>query len=232
VGFWGCSRRGWAHRDKIVADLAPELRFLIVTEGSSDAKILAHALRILRPEVADFFCFVDMEEGYPFSGTGNLHRFCQGLVSIGILNRVLIVYDNDAEGSARYVATRRLTMPSNMRVMKLPDLPEFECFRTIGPNGVGTDDINGRAAAIECYLDLSSGRATQPCTRWSNFNKEISVYHGTLIDKEFYTREFLKLTHEKLGYDFAKIGVVLDSIIAECSAIAEAISTGSGRRRR
>ena len=153
--FGDAVAEGWVDRDKIVRDLSPDLRFLIVTEGSSDAKILAHALRMLRPEIADFFSFVDMQEGYPFSGTGNLHRFCQGLMSIGILNRVLIIYDNDAEESARYVSTRRLRMPPNMRVMKLPDLPAFECFETIGPSGVSMDDINGRAAAIECYLDLS-----------------------------------------------------------------------------
>jgi hypothetical protein len=222
---------GWANRGEIVADLAPELRFLIVTEGSSDAKILAHALKMLRPEIADFFYFVDMEEGYPFSGTGNLHRFCQGLVSIGILNRVLIIYDNDAEGSARYTATRRLAIPSNMRVMKLPDLAEFEYFKTIGPNGAGTDDINGQAAAIECYLDLTWRREMQPYVRWNNFNKEVNAYQGTLIDKESYARAFLDVIHRNVGYDFGKINIVLDSVIAECTAIAEALSTDSGRRR-
>ena len=215
---------GWTERNNIVRDLAPELRFLLVTEGSSDAKILSHAFKMLRPEVADFFYFVDMEEGYPFSGTGNLHRFCQGLVSIGILNRVLIIYDNDAEGSARYAATKRLTIPPNMRVMKLPDLSVFENFQTIGPNGVGTDDINGRAAAIECYLDLSWKHATQPYVRWINFNKEIDEYHGALINKEMYAREFLYIKDEETGYNFRNIQIVLDSIISECTAIAEALS--------
>jgi hypothetical protein len=54
-------------------------RFLIVTEGSSDAAIIGKAFRLLSPHIADFFDFVDMEEGYPFSGTGNVFRaspFC------------------------------------------------------------------------------------------------------------------------------------------------------------
>ena len=63
---------GYARREDFVRPLDPVDRFLIVTEGSSDAAILRHALKMLRPHVADFFDFVDMEEGYPFSGTGNL----------------------------------------------------------------------------------------------------------------------------------------------------------------
>jgi hypothetical protein len=54
---------GWAGRDEFVRPLDPAHRFLIVTEGSSDAVILKHALRLLRPHIADFFDFVDMEEG-------------------------------------------------------------------------------------------------------------------------------------------------------------------------
>ena len=144
---------GWVKRDDVIRGLGAARKFLIVTEGSSDAKILSHALELLRPDVADFFCFVDMEEGYPFTGTGNLHRFCQGLVSIRIENRVLIIYDNDAEGSARFSDTSRLRLPSNMRVMQLPSHTTLATFTSVGPEGMGTADINGRAAAIECYLD-------------------------------------------------------------------------------
>ena len=39
-----------------------------------------------------------MEEGYPFSGTGNVFRFVQGLISIAVQNQMLVLFDNDAEG--------------------------------------------------------------------------------------------------------------------------------------
>jgi hypothetical protein len=54
---------GWGSRDQFVRPLAPPNRFLIVTEGSSDANILKHAFRLLMPDIADFFDFVDMAEG-------------------------------------------------------------------------------------------------------------------------------------------------------------------------
>jgi len=63
---------GWAPRTEFVKPLDQSSRFLIVTEGSSDAGIIRHALKLLKPHLLDFFNFVDMNEGYPFSGTGNL----------------------------------------------------------------------------------------------------------------------------------------------------------------
>jgi hypothetical protein len=145
---------GWAKRHEFVRPLDQSNRFLIVTEGSSDAKIIQHAFKILKPHIADFFDFVDMEEGYPFAGTGNLFRFLQGLISISIQNDVIIVYDNDAEGVANFDRSRALNVPDNMRILRLPDSPTFADFQTVGPNGRHRADINGRAAAIECYLDL------------------------------------------------------------------------------
>lgn len=212
---------GWAEREAMDAELAPELRFLLVTEGSSDAHVLGKALALLRPEVADFFRFVDMEEGYPFSGTGNLHRFCQGLVSIGVLNRVVAIYDNDAEGAARHGATARLNLPLKMRAMRLPDMDRFREFATLGPDGPGKGDINGRAAAIECYLDLAWKASGPPCVRWSNYSAEAGRYHGELVSKGGYAARFLALKRREEDYDFGGIEAVLDVIVAECVAIAE-----------
>ena len=108
-GFADVVEGGWVERESIINNLGTtHPKFLIITEGSSDAKVIHHALNLLRPEVADFFYFVDMEEGYPFTGTGDLYRFCQGLVSIEIENNVVVIYDNDAEGVENYCAREAL----------------------------------------------------------------------------------------------------------------------------
>ena len=216
---------GWVERDTVMRSLGAARKFLIVTEGSSDAKIFSHALEILRPDIADFFYFVDMEEGYPFTGTGNLHRFCQGLVSIRIENRVLIIYDNDAEGSARFAETSRLRLPPNMRVMQLPSHPSLATCACVGPEGVGTADINGCAAAIECYLDLGWRTSKPPIVRWTSYHSS-GRYQGELVDKEVYTRHFLDLRYRQPEYDFMKLEAVLDEIIAQCVGIAETFRDG------
>ena len=207
---------GWVHRDRIVSDLGQVSSFLVVTEGSSDSKVLKHALNILRPEVADFFYFVDMGEGYPFTGEGNLYRFCQGLVSIGIENNVVVVYDNDAVGLAGYEKTSKLRLPKNMRVIRLPDCESLRQFDTIGPNGGAKADINGRAAAIECYLDLQWKQRRHPIVHWTGDEKQ-----GKLQNKEYYTRQFLRLNRRDPEYDYSKIEAVLKSLVSVSIEIAE-----------
>ena len=39
--------------------------------------------------------------------------------------------------------------------MVLPNIVELRCFPALGPEGLNDCDINGRAAAMECYLDLN-----------------------------------------------------------------------------
>jgi hypothetical protein len=83
-----------------------------------------------------------------------------------IQNNVIVIYDNDAEGVANYGWSCALNVPANMLILKLPDSPDFAEFSTIGPNGRHKADINGCAAAIECYLDLGA----LPLVRWTSFN--------------------------------------------------------------
>lgn len=220
-GFTPLIESGWAERDAFQPGPAPDQRFLIVTEGSSDAKILQRALQLLRPHIADFFRFVDMEEGYPFAGTGNLYRFTQGLAGIGILNNTVLLYDNDAEGVAKWRDTQKLTLPANMRPMKLPDLKALKQVMTVGPSGRKRANINQRAAAIECYLDLAQPGLPEPVVRWGPFNKASETYHGELEHKTQYMKRFLDLRTADPGYDFSKIESVLDAMVAECVAIAE-----------
>jgi hypothetical protein len=213
---------GWADEEDFRPGLSPDQRFLLVTEGSSDAKIIQKAINLLHPEVSDFFYFVDMEEGYPFTGTGNLHKFCQGLASIGMLNRVLVIYDNDAEGTGKCVDTCALSLPENMKVVRLPDLIDFEIFPTLGPSGSAKENINGKAASIECYLDLQwkNTRVENPSIRWTLFNDKLQRYHGVLLGKERYTKRFLSLRKIEPNYDFKKIKTVTEMIIAECAKMA------------
>ena len=208
---------GWASRDDFMRRVDQENRFLIVTEGSSDASIIRHALNLLKPHIADFFDFVDMDEGYPFTGTGNLYNFTKGLISISVQNNIVILYDNDAEGVFNFNRTGKLNVLENMRILKLPDLPVFRNFDTIGPSGAHRADINGRAAAIECYLDVGS----RAVVRWKNYHKQLDAYHGELDSKDVVMSAFLAQSKVNGHYDFTKIAAVVDMIVSECTAMRE-----------
>lgn len=111
---------GWADTEDFVPEARRAETFLIATEGSSDVHVLRHALTLLRPQVQDFFRFVDVSESHPFSGTGNLAKFAEGLAKIDVQNQVLFLFDNDAEGVEAYSRVSKLTLPTNMRFAIFP----------------------------------------------------------------------------------------------------------------
>lgn len=203
--------------------LPRERQFLIVAEGASDARILRKAFELRRAPVADFFYYIDVSEGYPFSGTGNLYNFCKGLVAIGVLNRTIVVYDNDAAGVISYRDNKDLNLPTNIAIMKLPDLSNGNMLRAIGPNGVAPADINGRAASIECYLDLTHSE-TEPLIRWRSYEKRVNDYQGELENKQRFEERFLQLGVGD-DYEFSKIERCLEEIIAVASAMASKMLT-------
>ena len=119
---------GWATRREFVSGARRRETFLIVTEGSSDVHILKHALELLRPGIADFFRFIDVSESHPFSGTGNLVKFAEGLAKIDVHNQIVFLFDNDAEGLDAHQRLSGLTLPPNMRGIMLPELAAFHVF--------------------------------------------------------------------------------------------------------
>jgi HEPN/Toprim N-terminal domain 1 len=208
---------GWIDEDELYEGVPQKDRCLVVTEGSSDGAILREALLIAGFDVADFFEFVDMSENYPFTGTGNLFRFCQGLARIKIQNRILIVLDNDTAG---HTASRRITaldLPPRMRVAVLPDLEECRRVRTLGPSGTHYEDINGRAVSIEWFLDTSIPGHPEPTVRWTTYNDALNAYQGELIDKETYTRHFFATVKRGAKHDWPKLARLWEHLLATCT---------------
>lgn len=211
--YWGYADivdNGWVEREEILKNVGAGHAVLIVTEGSSDTHILKKAISLLYLDVSDFFAFVDMEENYPFTGDGNLFNFCKGLASIKIKNDVLVIFDNDVAGVAKYNQSKELDLPPNMHIVKLPDHSSFEEFEAVGPHGKSSENINGAAVAIECFLDHSYQEDAPPCIRWTSYNKVFDAYQGELIGKDRYTRRFLNLKAADKGYQFDKLKYLLD----------------------
>lgn len=217
---------GWESRGSFQPGVRRKQKVLIATEGASDARIIKRALDILRPDVADFFNFVDVDERHHFWGTGNLVKFAEGLLRIDIHNKVLFVFDNDAEGVEAYRKLEALNLPPNMRSMLLPNLDEFRKFPARGPEGVSISDINGRAAAIECYLDLNLSAYSPAQVLWSNYKKDIDAWHGALEFKDSYQRHFYDQPPETLRegrYDASKLLKLLDALIAEAALVSPSV---------
>ncbi|MFN5539363.1 MAG: HEPN/Toprim-associated domain-containing protein, partial [Candidatus Melainabacteria bacterium] len=204
---------GWTNEKEIFVGVEEADKFLIVTEGSSDSFIIKKSLELLKPDILDFFTFIDMEENYPFTGTGNLFRFCQGLASIRIQNKTLVIFDNDLEGVDKFNKTKNLNLPNQMKIMKLPELDEFTYFLTVGPTGETYENINGKAVAIECFLDFTK---FNPKIRWTNYSKDYDAYQGSLENKDAYVRNFKNVRQTADNYNFIKLTKLLDEIYTNC----------------
>jgi len=212
---------GWTTEDAVTSELSQHTKYLIITEGSSDTKIIQVALSTLGEDYQDFFQFIDVEKGQHFDGTESLYKFCKRLVSIGVLNRVIFLFDNDAAGVNRYKDSRSLSLPPNIVVCKLPDIHELKNFSTIGPSGETMEDINGRAASIECYLDLNHLKQKKvPKIRWSSFIDSIGEYQGALENKTEHTKHFLSLQHRDDSYDYSKLEILLEHLFQTCVVMA------------
>lgn len=214
--FSDLAEAGWIDDELLYEGLSANDRFLVVTEGSSDTNILKTSLQIIERDVADFFYFVDMAENYPFTGTGNVVRFCEGLAKIRIQNRVLIVLDNDTAGRAAAQKLQKLSLPCEIRIFVLPDLPACSHVRTLGPNGESFDDINGRAVSIEFFLDLTQGSHSSPAVRWTTYDEKQDAYQGELIGKQDYVRAFFEQANKNPSYDTAGLRFLWDRILSEC----------------
>lgn len=207
---------GWIRESDIYEGLQDTDRYLVVTEGSSDSSILGHTLPLIKPEVSDFFQFIDMAENYPFTGVGNLFRFCQGLASIKIQNKVLVVLDNDTTGRDAHRRITSLPLPENVRVAILPYLDAMARVKTLGPAGESVEDVNGRAVAIECFLDLAFGPEKPPTIRWTAYDTSAKDYQGELLNKADYTRAFFA-NFKNVGYDLGKLNYLWDHLLSCCA---------------
>lgn len=224
--FGPLASNGWASIDDFQPGARRVQKVLVATEGASDARIIKRALEILRPDVADFFNFVDVDERHHFWGTSNLVKFAEGLLRIDIQNKVLFILDNDAEGVDAYRKLRALDFPANMRSMLLPYLDDFRNFASRGPEGISQVDINGRAAAIECYLDLHLPNYGAAQILWSNYKKDVDAWQGALEFKESYQRHFYYQSDEALRkgpYDSTKLQILLDTLIEEAGKVASTV---------
>ncbi|WP_411564214.1 HEPN/Toprim-associated domain-containing protein [Pseudomonas shirazensis] len=216
----GIINGGWTTDEDLFKNWTDDQTFLIITEGSSDTFVIQEAINLLRPDIKDFFTYIDMTEHYPFTGTGNLFNFYKGLAKIGIKNKCLIIFDNDTEGVEKHDKCQNISSPPSLVSMTLPALHDFESMETIGPNGAFKANINGSAVSIECFLDLSYRTKKPASIRWASFNKEMNRYQGALEGKEFYIAQFKKSLKNPDGYDFSKLHSLINKICEKCISIS------------
>lgn len=205
------------YADPKTFEITPEYipSILIITEGSTDSFVLKKAFHHLYPHISDLFEFIDMEDGYPFTGVGELYKFCKGLCKIKALKQMLVIFDNDTAGIEKYEKAKKLQTPENMQIIKLPNHSSFEQFHTVGPNGKSICNINNLGVSIECFLDLNSIPKDEQILRWTSYNYNVKKYQGSIIGKSKLIRKFKKANLSNSSYDTYMLNFLLTYIMNE-----------------
>ena len=193
-------------------------QILILTEGPSDSELLKTSFGVLYPEVAHMYSFLDSSLK-PFGGVSQLERLALGMAASGVSNRVVVLLDNDAAGVAAWTRLENQRLPSNVRVLRLPDLDYARNYPCLGPTGPGLADVNGRACSIELYCGgkaLRGDDISPSPVFWTGYDKALKRYQGEPEEKEaIRERYFSVLDRSKFPQtdpEFAAMRSVLKAI--------------------
>jgi hypothetical protein len=120
-------------------------KLLVLTEGSSDSRILRETLKVIYPHLTECISFLDHDQFSVAGGTGGLMNLLRGFAAAGVSNRVVAVFDNDTAGCVQVDKARGLPLPKNVKIIQLPPLPVADLYPTLGPMGPMEANLNGCA---------------------------------------------------------------------------------------
>ncbi|MGA5308687.1 HEPN/Toprim-associated domain-containing protein [Micromonospora taraxaci] len=187
---------GWMERDELLAttaqrrmkaETASSGQIIVVTEGSTDAHLIRTALKLVAPEIADYYSFLDFHSTDAPGGVDRVVSLTRGLAAAGVMNRVLAVLDNDCAGRLGERALLTSSLPDTFGVMRLPDVSVAEAYPSLGPDGQSFHNVNGRACTIEFMfgrdvLEQAHGGELPP-VRWKSFIQPLNDYQGEVLEK-------------------------------------------------
>ncbi|MFG2947548.1 hypothetical protein [Streptomyces adustus] len=159
---------------------------IVITEGKFDAQVIPRALRLVRPEIAGYFKFWDLENIKAAGGTDQVVKNMKSFAAAGVMNRVIGILDNDTAGRQAERQLASASLPDHYGVCRLPDLVYAQSYPTLGPSGASTDDVTGRACSVEFYFgqDCLIGPDGKPVpVRWKSHIEPMNDYQGELINK-------------------------------------------------
>jgi len=194
---------------------------IVLTEGSTDSEFLQDALAVLYPHLVGYMTFLD--SGYRTEGgIAGLIKTIRSFAAAGIGNRVVALVDNDT-GAAEALSTFNTeSLPSNFRVVRLPELPMAVSYPTLGPSGPANLNINGLACSIELFFgrDILAGEDGRLMPiQWRGYSMKLQRYQGepvnkTLLQDAFRKRARRAREREKPedGEDWEGMRLILDSV--------------------
>lgn len=177
------------------SDNSPTAKTIVLTEGRSDSWIISESLKLLYPDISEYFTFMDFEAARIPGGASSLANIVKAFAAAGIVNRVAAVFDNDTAAEVALRSLRNMRLPQNIRILKLPDFEPLREYPTVGPTGLNPMDVNGIAGSIELYLGtdvLSDETGALTPVQWTGFEAGLKRYQGEVLSKSAIQERFAR----------------------------------------
>lgn len=169
---------------------------VIMTEGTSDKRILEGTLRVLYPHLHPYFSFIDFELANMPGSTGHLMNIVKAFVATGVQHRTVAIFDNDTAGHDALRQLAGVPLPDNIKAITLPHLPLATHYPTVGPQGCVATDVNGHACSLELYLGrdiLEDAAGELTPVQWGGLMQGVRRYQGEIRNKAAIQEKYFRL---------------------------------------
>ncbi|MGH3766382.1 MAG: hypothetical protein ACRDTX_14740 [Pseudonocardiaceae bacterium] len=174
-------------RDVRRRTIATDAPLVILTEGSTDSRLLTEAIQVTHPHLVRFMRFMDFGSGAK-GGVGSLVELVRSFAGAGIANRVLALADNDTAAHDALLKLKREALPEGYRVMHYPESPLLRRYPTLGPQlpDPVLMDVNGKAGSLEMYLgrELLTVDGELVPVQWMGYMEGRKGYQGAISAAE------------------------------------------------
>jgi hypothetical protein len=207
--------------DSLAENYIANEKIIILTEGSTDISIIQRTMKILYPDVYDFYSFMDFNTPKAAGSASSLVSYVKAFIGSGIRNKVIALFDNDTAAKEAMSGLSKIKIPNNIKVLCYPNIDYTVNYPTLGPHGVISANINGLACSIELYL----GREiiTNPVTnefypvQWKGFSAALNQYQGEILNKDEILKNYFNFLDSqdpdlREGHDWEGMNKVLEVI--------------------
>lgn len=186
-GYYAPNEAVWeTAMEELISDYPTNAPIVVLTEGSSDAELLARSLALLYPHLVGYYTFTDFGRANAPGGAAALVATIKAFAGAGIANRTIALFDNDTAAEAAIRGLARTLLPNSIAVLRYPELEMARHYPTIGPSGKDILDVNGFAGSLELYFGedvLDAMPGGRPPVQWRGFDQSIGRYQGEILHK-------------------------------------------------
>lgn len=192
--------------NELARDYPINSRIIVLTEGTTDTEVLKPSLKLLYPHLYDYYSFMDFGMRPP-GGVGQMVNLVKSFAGAGIENRIVFLFDNDTAAFSALDTLKDIRIPSNIAMIRYPDIELARTYPTLGPSGSVCLDINGLACSVELYFGkdvLETDGCLEPI-QWKGYDERLRRYQGEIMHKPELKGRFLaklaRCQHDSSAFD-------------------------------